>query len=370
MRVGILTYHRSINYGAYIQALFLQREIAALTGHEVEIIDYDSASSRKHFRKDLLLGSTGRKIHNIRRHLMFRRMQKKLPISKESLVTDDVSLFREFIGDRYDLVIVGSDEVWNIGGLRPFPNPYWLPDTGCRKAAYAASGRNDIGDLDAGTKDAIKKYLGDFEFISVRDSVTGDMIDTLLPERSKASIVCDPVMAYDISFDHEEGRRLLREKFGTEPDKKVIAVMDSTGEIVGNLDRDESVQFISLYSYYKGFRNDPDVTPEEWMQIIAASDGLITAFFHGMCIALKSNTPFLYVEERDVKENRYSKGYDLMNRNGITDRYVYHADSGIKNRIDEFVNKAVSECDEAAFDEIVKNERSRFESFKNYITDI
>ena len=41
MKIGILTYHRSINYGAFVQAYALQRTLIGRFGDsaEIEIID-------------------------------------------------------------------------------------------------------------------------------------------------------------------------------------------------------------------------------------------------------------------------------------------------------------------------------------------
>jgi len=44
-RIGLLTFHRPINYGSYWQARLLAEELAR-RGLEVEILDHDSAASR------------------------------------------------------------------------------------------------------------------------------------------------------------------------------------------------------------------------------------------------------------------------------------------------------------------------------------
>ena len=39
MKIGILTFHRAINYGAFLQAFALKTYLTSL-GNEVEIVDY------------------------------------------------------------------------------------------------------------------------------------------------------------------------------------------------------------------------------------------------------------------------------------------------------------------------------------------
>ena len=51
MRIGILTFHRSINYGAYIQAFSLSHEIAKrFPSCEVEIVDYNSLIMENNYK--------------------------------------------------------------------------------------------------------------------------------------------------------------------------------------------------------------------------------------------------------------------------------------------------------------------------------
>ena len=39
MRIGILTFHRALNYGAFLQAYALRRVMSEM-GHQVEVVDY------------------------------------------------------------------------------------------------------------------------------------------------------------------------------------------------------------------------------------------------------------------------------------------------------------------------------------------
>lgn len=368
MKIGILTYHRSVNYGAYMQAYCLQNLLSEKTGYEVEIIDYDSKSADRYYVRQIFSRGIRGMFYNLRRHLMFQKAREKLSLSPFSLVTDDIIKFNELVKDRYDLIVVGSDEVWRVGGFRPFPNAYWLPDIrGIRKVTYAVSSRNYIGSLDDDTQKKIKGLISDFEYITVRDNPSKQLIDGLLASERKSYVVCDPTLAYDFQIDVEEGRRLIREKFHTSPDKITIAIMDSTGDVVRNLNVDNEIQFISLYSYYPGLKNNPNVTPEEWVQIISASDGLITAFFHGMCIALSSDTPFLFCEEREEECKEFSKGYDLLHRYDMDNYFVQCTDEGLGTRIKEFINSAKYRSEKTDYLKIRENEKYGFDRFAEYL---
>ena len=49
MKVGILTYHRANNYGAYLQAYALTMKVRSF-GYEAEIIDYDMKCAEERYK--------------------------------------------------------------------------------------------------------------------------------------------------------------------------------------------------------------------------------------------------------------------------------------------------------------------------------
>ena len=143
MRIGILTFHRSINYGAYMQALSLSHEIQTrFPDHQVEVIDYTSLAMEKNYKvrfKKRMLRYPLEFFRKIRRKKVFRDSLKYLPLSPEHIIEDDTERIFEYIRGRYDVVVVGSDAVWNWI-KRGFPNPYLLDiGEGVTKLSYAAS---------------------------------------------------------------------------------------------------------------------------------------------------------------------------------------------------------------------------------------
>lgn len=54
MKIGILNFHRALNYGAVLQCYGLQETLTAL-GHEVSVIDYRPRIIEKHRSYFLIL---------------------------------------------------------------------------------------------------------------------------------------------------------------------------------------------------------------------------------------------------------------------------------------------------------------------------
>ena len=137
MKVGILTFHKAQNYGAYLQCYSLLNKLSEIfPDHDFEVIDYSSKNLvndyEKNFRQKifaksgslkpppvlvakrfvkylLTLGKQTQIAKDARaRKKNFEAVLNKLTLSKESLITDDAVLFSDFLNGKYDVIIVGS----------------------------------------------------------------------------------------------------------------------------------------------------------------------------------------------------------------------------------------------------------------------
>ena len=381
MKIGILTFHRSINYGAFVQAYALQQLIKDKTGAEVEIIDYDSKISDKYYKeytqkkhkKYLFKRFYINKIRSIK-EIQFAETQREsfenarkryMNLSDTSLISDDIHEFIDFVDGKYDLIIVGSDEIWRVNGMRGFPSPYWLPGVkGCIKMSFAASSRNTVDMLNVNQKIKIKEYLEDFSFISLRDHCSVKFIRDIIPEKS-IHLMCDPTMAYSFKYDKNHGKQILKEKFGIDYSKPVIGVMDEFGHISDYVVSRYSskVQIVPLYKYVKKIRNYGGINPIEWIDVISALDGLLTSFFHGMCISINTNTPFRVFEHRNVKDPMFSKSYDLLSTYSLGNLYCQMKKDNYKVYIDEFLGSILSGKMVEDYSKIKKGELQKAKSF-------
>jgi len=144
MKIGILTYHFAVNYGAALQALALKEYLCSL-GHETSVVDYCPkavAGGYRWFDISRFWGRTpgkfvGKTLGELRvigaRRARYRAFAA---FRSRSLDLAPVSSLRSF-----DLVIIGSDQVWNTGYTKGFDPLYWGEDSRLPKlvASYAAS---------------------------------------------------------------------------------------------------------------------------------------------------------------------------------------------------------------------------------------
>ena len=318
MNIGILTYHRAVNYGAFLQSYSLCKALNREPDIKAEVIDYSMQSAWNYY--DVKTWSLRKKLKSIKQlkclkkqHAVFTETvnNNKGVFSKESLVSNYLEVFRSFVKSRYDAIIVGSDEVWKLNTLRRFPNPYFLPgDYGCRKLSYAAS----FGRLENLTPEIEKKmqaYLNDFEVLSVRDRLAYDYLKrNKIGKRVMRS--CDPSFLYDFKEELSNCSNPLdnaSEKINKRKKTVVVMVDKNSAEIIRK-QLNRKYNLVSLYREQKGYINLMDLDPFSWLKTIAEADFVITCYFHGACFSICNDTPFIAL---GVKSKKYKLGDLLIN---------------------------------------------------------
>lgn len=205
MKIGILTFHRPINYGAFLQAFALKKYLTDI-GHNVFIVDYWPNEHNEAYKvfsiKKLVRLSFVHKIKylldvffmygraTLRKRKMETLLYKYLGISKKIKYSD----FNKLKELQYDCLIYGSDQIWwkgRLHGFEDFDWSYWgdYVDKNIKKIAYAPS--MGIINLTKEDKENISNHLKNFYAISVREQGLKDAIDNLTEQNIQ--VVCDPV---------------------------------------------------------------------------------------------------------------------------------------------------------------------------------
>ena len=204
MKIGILTYHRAHNYGAMLQAYAL-RTYLHNQGHDVEFIDYWPDSHNKQYTlfkpirgKSLyfkILNIISDSVTLIRRTI---RMNKFNNFRKKHLGINDSIKYttnKEPIIERYDCVVVGSDQIWRTQeyegkhvGIDPMYLCTNIPNT-TRCISYAAS--MGIISLTSEDEHVIRTSLKNFNTILVRENSLKQLVESL---GYSAHVVLDPTL--------------------------------------------------------------------------------------------------------------------------------------------------------------------------------
>lgn len=204
MRIGILTFHRANNYGAFLQAFALKHYLESL-GHQVEMVDYWPEGHADVYRlfphswkQRPFLGKIKGLISIV---LRFNREKKRID-GMQRLVSlhFGLSCTPRYVTPEsleqvsYDCIVYGSDQIWwksIIPGYEGFDLVYWgehVPAS-VRKIAYAPS--MGIINLTEDDKIRIRTWLSNFNALSVRETGLYEAIHDLTDK--EIAIVSDPV---------------------------------------------------------------------------------------------------------------------------------------------------------------------------------
>jgi hypothetical protein len=287
--VGILTFHRCINYGSYWQARCLAEGLRGL-GHDARLLDHHSdAVARAEWRC------------SFQPTLPERTRRSDLPAYKSKgrkfvAAFDRLPQSPRFPLHRpdtrgYDAIVVGSDEVWNFRHPWYGGAPIFFGEglSAPRLVSYAASfGNHDAAD---GISDDWAARLRRFTAVSVRDANSRALVAAALGETPP--LVLDPVLQFGERVHaaapprprEGEGGYALVYGHGF-PDWLQQQMRDWSGR--------SGVRLVSI-----GYRNDwaheQDIGagPEEFAARAAGARALVTNFFHGCVFALNNRTPFV-----------------------------------------------------------------------------
>jgi hypothetical protein len=303
-KIGVLTFHRCINYGSYWQARCLVDGLRA-RGHDAVLLEH--VSQKVNFAEwqcalDPVLPTPTPKSDY---PLYAQKMLKFL----EAFVTLPASSYFDLENpmdmESYDLVLVGSDEVWNLHHPWYGRYPLFYGDgiRAQRLASYAAS----FGNYPAseGISEVWIEKLRRFNCISVRDENSRQIIKNALgfdPE-----VVLDPCLQFPPSPAKSPARQhnhdapyvaLYGHNFSEWFSRSVRCWAESQG-----------YQLISI-----GYRNDwadeqwLTAGPDDFTDFIGHAQGVATNFFHGCVFSLLNDKPFVC----ELSDYRSNKVRDLM----------------------------------------------------------
>jgi hypothetical protein len=287
LKIGVLTFHRCINYGSYWQARGLVEGLQA-RGHHAELLDHDSRRVNLVEWKCALqpvlptpVPAADHKLYKEKTRKFFRLFES-LPLSPRFDLDNPATMAE------YDLIVVGSDEVWNLA--HPWfgrcPLFYGEGLRAPRLVSYAAS----FGNHDAawGIEQVWAEKLRNFDLISVRDANSQTIVENALGFRPE--MVLDPCLQFPVRPDaRPKGLR-------SEPYVAVYGhnFTESFAREIRQWAASKQLPLISI-----GYRNDwadeqwLTADPHDFAHFMANAQAVATNFFHGCVFALRNARPFV-----------------------------------------------------------------------------
>jgi polysaccharide pyruvyl transferase WcaK-like protein len=327
MRIAIITFHNTLNFGATLQCTALNRVLSQM-GHEVCVINYLPwyvLEKKSAFKEIKSIRSSANKIKALIKGMMYLTYANKV-IKKnrkyESFINSNIVLTRKYsnVGELRtnpppaDLFICGSDQIWNpaLTGNK-LDKAFFLDFTDKPKVSYGAS----VGELDIESqKEELHNLLCDYQRISVREQTTAARLSAAL------NLDVTTVLDCTLLLNKEEYYRFEADYPISEAYLLLYNVQNSPTavSIARRIAREKGLGIVDIspnpFAKLKGARKIIDIGPGEFLTLFHNAEFVVTNSFHGTVFSIIYERQFIVIPH----STRASRVTDLLETLELTDR--------------------------------------------------
>lgn len=314
-KIGLLTFHRTTNFGSCLQTYGLYKKIRDL-GYNCEIIDYRCPAIEA--RENLNSKKVGFNLKKIARRILIQPSLKAKAKELETFTNSKMNVSQTYHSDdivnaneEYQKIFVGSDIVWGRD-ITEDDYTYFLEFVTDNNKKYAFS--SSVGDYEIREDETkLKKLLSEFVQIAVRENEAIQWIKNV--SNRNAKWVCDPTML----LTTKEWLSVIPVKkladnyvliYFNDPKKK--ALYDAVKYAKS---RNKKVVYINYSLPEKGIHNIKPKSLQEFLSWIYYSDMVFTASYHGMLFSIYFEKEFLFYTRAHK-----SRVLSLANKLGLSEQ--------------------------------------------------
>ncbi len=317
-KVGIITMHRVVNYGSFLQAYALKKTIESF-GYNVEFIDFHYEKSLVSIKKIPLVI----KIYmnrNVINYIKRKRFKKELNGLYQKSLAKYLNVTKvPNYNKNINCLIIGSDEVFNC--MQGYPVGYSKELFGknfdeIKVITYAASfGHTRYFDLKKHNIDfEVGNLLKKMKSISVRDRNSYQIVSRLTHTLPAQHL--DPVLIGN--FDNE----LINI---TVTKSNYIVLYAYEGRLkkdeenyIKQISKEKGKKIVSIGFYQKIADYNLILTPFEVLAYIKHADYVITDTFHGTIFSIKMKSKFCTI----IRESNKNKLLTLLKKLRLEHRSI------------------------------------------------
>lgn len=297
MKIGILTFYESENYGTVLQAYALQKFLQDC-GHDVEIIKAErdvhgkGAHNKIEREKETFIDKVRIKLNSylsknqaVKKTEAFKDFRKKFINESSKAYSEDN---KEWL-DCYDLLISGGDQIWNPYH-KVFSMKYFFENVKAKKISFGSSFGTD--DLSVEFLSKIKPCLLDYKAVSVREPSAVKLLESVLVS---ATSVLDPVFL----LSKEQWLSLAKPEKPKKPYCLVYSLVDYTTadqKAIKKYAKENGLKVKIFPQNRKNLNNnfskEFSASPEEFLSLIYNAERVFTNSFHGTAFSIIFNKQF------------------------------------------------------------------------------
>ncbi len=357
MRVGILTYHNTLNFGALMQCYALYKACSDL-GADVEVIDYRNWVIENNVRPISMVTRRGKERINIKsiiRLLCAYPMIKSKKASFDGFIKKNIKLSKKVYAKRekilndppeYDKYIIGSDQVWNYN-INGMDTTYLMDFVKDKSRIFSFSSSFGLESIDKDKENIYSNLLVRIPEISVRERQGAKIIRDLTGKDAK--VLCDPVFL----LPKEEWISLISANKGSKNSTICTYFLNynTKGQFESEYNKREDLK------QYKNVKLAGGITfrdflnknikvkifggPLDYLKSIYEARYVFTDSFHATVFAILFEKNF--VTFLSGNKGRDSRIIDLLKHFNMENRIYNGSLSNLNDRIDTTGNKRICE---------------------------
>lgn len=319
-KVLTITFHRSLNFGAALQAFALAKYIKKL-GYDVSVIDYIPM----YFLWEIYRPAKGirKTLDKISKLIKFTSFQKKYIPRTPSIIT--TRGFRNL--KNIHACVCGSDQIWNptLTGKKHDPAFFlaFAPKKSLKIAYAASTGSVRLENISP----HIASCLAQFNHLGAREASLSEDLTALLPLKPNF-IVADP----SLLLDADDYSQLITPYFSSKK-QYIFSYVVGSGEMLDLFSRriEEIKPHFNkpiIHAGAKSIKNADheilDLGPTEWLSLLHGADYIITNSFHGVAFAIKFEKSFTFIPH--IVDNLNNRQLTLLTAAGLTRRTLSNLD--------------------------------------------
>lgn len=332
MKIGLITIYHVPNYGSVLQTFATQKVLEQM-GHECVVIRYN-------YRNDEFFAKQGLKRNRLKEWQLdnipflksgkLNRFRKKyLNFSKKFETYNDLE---EFDWSSFDCFIVGSDQVWNTKFLHGDP-AFLLKFAPANKPRISLSSSFAMKSLPVEFHNLFRNELKKFKALSVRERNGVNIIQKELNISKDVEISLDPTLL----LSREEWLSCVPRSSFKKKRPYILVYMWTYAfeprpyifQVIEYYQKQMSAEVVVLEGHreLQGLRcpfvdaNRSSV--QEFIDLFANADLVITSSFHGTAFAVNFGVPLISIVPNGNSDDRQSS---LLNKLDLANSIVHIGD--------------------------------------------
>ena len=357
MKVGIITFHASHNYGSMLQAYALQQVVTSL-GHDCRIINLRTPRQKKIYSPFFLYPGLRSKLKALaypavalndwRKHRLFEKFLRTHLLLTRAEYSSSEQLRHASLD--FDIVISGSDQIWNTY-CSDHESAFFLDFCNdARRVAYAPSmGPIPEIEVEPHLYPQLAAHLRRYDAIAVREQRTASIVSRILADGTTPPTVLDPTLLlpashwsrlasdtpiisgdYIFAYTPRE-HQLLYAQAEVVAQKKGMKVVCS------------SANFYRQWHHRPYFRFYTAVGPIEFLNLIKFSRFVVCSSFHAVAFSILLSKPFYALN--GMNDSRVATLLSNLSLDYCASPCTYLTDSELKYKESALAGKRANSLD-------------------------